>query len=360
MIHKENVIGFIDSDHLKTEFYGKIVHRPEIGLKFVKNENAAVIISPLNISFQREIVEQIHFYGYDDIMIFTLMSVKIALELLKFEDSKNNSDYTLLLDRELALQKRLVNNMECRLRFMEHLFNASLSKNVVFVYQSKKVASRTIAESVIESGVYGFHTHKLTNRGIGRGDIKEFIQQKQGRVISLVRDPVARQISLMWHYLGENYKEYVKRFGSLEDIENHFFTIPAVEDEFEWYISEMNSVLGINVYEYPFDRNRGYSIIEKEGITLLLIKVEQLFSLEKVIADFLQNDQFRINRKNSTGKKSWGYTYKNYLENVEIPLEFLKFYYEGNQYMNHFYTEEEIQIFYKYWSNLENRGNRIL
>lgn len=123
-------------------------------------------------------------------------------------------------------------------------------------------------------------------------------------VISLIREPVARQISLMWHYLGENPKEMMKRYGKFENIERRYFQIPNHEDEFEWYKKEMETVLGINVYEYSFDRDAGYSIIEKDGISLLLIKVEKLNSLEKVIADYLKEDDFKLCTLNLAKEKN--------------------------------------------------------
>ena len=142
----------------------------------------------------------------------------------------------------------------------------------------------------------------------------------------------------------------MRRYGKFENIERNYFQIPNCEDEFEWYKKEMETVLGINVYEYSFDRDAGYSIIEKDGISLLLIKVEKLNSLEKVIADFLKEDDFKLCNYNLAKEKNYRHAYNEYLREVKIPTGYMDYYYKDNPYMDHFYTKDEKQRFYDKWS----------
>lgn len=218
------------------------------------------------------------------------------------------------------------------------------AEKIVFVYSSQKTASSTVNASLRRAGIYSLQVHNFFNTNISDTDIKGFVQRKSGKVISLVRDPVARQISLMWHNIG---KIMGTEYGSFRNMEKEYFAIPNPRDEFEWYREEMESVLGLNVYDYPFDRELGYSIIKKEGVSVLLIKVEKLFALEKIIAEFLRADNYRLHSYNIGEKKIYKYAYKEYLSRVVIPEIYLEYYYHGNPYMEHFYTQEEIQNFYK-------------
>lgn len=168
-------------------------------------------------------------------------------------------------------------------------------------------------------------------------------------MISIVREPIARAISLLWHNWGAS-KGY-KNYNSLKEMENHFYAVPNEEDEFIWYMREFQNVLDINIYEYPFDKTRGYSIIEKNGISLLLLKMEKLNELDQIIGDFLEIENFKLEKYNMAENKSYKYAYQNYLENVKFPSDFFEYYYSDNKYMDYFYTEEEKNVFRERWKN---------
>lgn len=337
-------IEFIDTDPDKTgkRYLGKFVY-PLSRLQEINNsekDEYVIILSTIEKKAQEEMLSCSNAMEYT---VCTRYAIDLVMDTLTF--AKKTDKYSELLDR-LAWQEKIISNMEVRMQFLE----AERSEKAVFVYQSKKVASVTIEASVKSVGIYGVHVHNLMYRGMSLGYIRELVKRKGGKVISLVRDPVARQISLMWHMLGEKGKEYLEMYGSFENMEKFYYKIPNFDDEFEWYQREMEAVLGINVYDYPFDRDAGYALIEQDGISLLLIKVEKLNHLEKIIADFLNEDRFRLCNYNCAEEKKYRYAYANYLKEVNIPTEFLKYYYCNNSYMDHFYTEEEKHELYKKWS----------
>ena len=45
----------------------------------------------------------------------------------------------------------------------------------------------------------------------------------------------------------------------------------------------MKEVFGIDVFAYPFDAEKGYTLIKEGNIELLLMKMEKLSELENVI-----------------------------------------------------------------------------
>ena len=137
----------------------------------------------------------------------------------------------------------------------------------------------------------------------------------------------------------------------MEEIEHQIYNIPNREEEFEWYLKEFKNILDINIYEYPFDKEKGYSIIEKDGISLLLMKTERLNDLESVIGKFLGVEKFKLAEGNMAQNKKYKIAYQNYLQNVRIPQAFYNYYYCNNQYMDHFYTKEEKDVFYQKWKD---------
>ena len=68
---------------------------------------------------------------------------------------------------------------------------------------------------------------------------------------------------------------------------------------FEWFNVELKEPLGLDIYQYEFDKMRGYQIIEKDNIELLLIKLEKLDECSEVIGRFVGKDNFSIVKSNT-------------------------------------------------------------
>ena len=72
-------------------------------------------------------------------------------------------------------------------------------------------------------------------------------------------------------------------------------------------------------------------------------------TLEKVIGDFLEVENYKLVNTNTGKEKSYRYAYENYLEHVKIPRAFWEHYYSKNEYMDYFYTEAEKKMFFEHW-----------
>ena len=108
-------------------------------------------------------------------------------------------------------------------------------------------------------------------------------------------------------------------------------------------------MFGIDVFEYPFDKEKGYSIIKKDNIEVLLMKLEKLNGLEQIIGRFAGAPHFKLINANIGEKKQYAYLYKDVKDTMKIPREVFDFYYKGNPRMDHFYSEEEKAAFLKKW-----------
>lgn len=343
--HTEKV-EFVDTDCTKWGNYcGMVVHSPDEIL--ADKEKCAIVLSTDNLKVQNSILEQIKQMRLQELDIYTWYAVWSVLFFMD-ENSVSKSEYMSRVKKQNEIME--IKNKQ---RMLEQMITAQVVDKVVFVYQSKKVGSRAVALSADMAGVFGFHVHNFSFLEAKKNFIREMIKNISGKVISIVREPIARQISLLWQYWGTTGKDYFylvrENLNSLESIENRFFSIPNGEDEFEWYLGEFKDILDINVYEYSFDRERGYSIIEKNGISLLLLKMEKLNDLEGVIKEFIGIDEFELIHANTAAGKKYKYAYENYLDNVKIPYHFYKHYYCNNKYVDHFYSEEEKKNFYKKW-----------
>ncbi len=342
-------VCFVDSDKTKQgEYCGIPVYSPE---EFIEPEGEyAFVLSTDNLKVQESILEQIELMGIQSAEIYTWYAMQSVLAFMKNRDNLcNKSNIEVILDRLEAK----VDEISYAQIMQEQLFLASVTENPVFIYQSKKVGSVSVVNSARAAGIYGVHIHDFSFSKSRTYFLRDMIRKVSGKIISIVREPIARQVSLLWHSWGKFGGDFIieNKYKSLEEIEHQFYNIPNREDEFEWYLKEFKNILDINIYEYPFDKEKGYSIIEKDGISLLLMKTERLNDLESVIGKFLGVEKFKLAEGNMAQNKKYKIAYQNYLQNVRIPQAFYNYYYCNNQYMDHFYTKEEKDVFYQKWKD---------
>lgn len=347
---KTKEISFVDSNEDKLGVWNKIaVYSPKKIAEYSKEE-IAIVIPTDSETVQESIMRQIVSMEYQDIDIYTRYAIEAALCFSKkntgIDDEKD--DKYEFLTAKIEAQQGTINYLNNQYKMINQMLLAEITDRSVYVWQSKKVASTSIYVSARAAGVYGVHVHNFSWLDLPDCLVKNMIKTTSGKVISIVREPIARQISLLWSY-WKNGESFLKNYNSLEELERKFYSIPNEEDEFDWYHKEFMDILDVDVYDYPFDRELGYSIIEKDGISILLLKLEKLSSLEKVIGDFMGVADYKLVNTNTGKEKAYRYAYENYLEHVKIPLDFWNHYYSNNEYMDYFYTEDEKKKFYDRW-----------
>ena len=80
----------------------------------------------------------------------------------------------------------------------------------------------------------------------------------------------------------------------------------------------MKAQLDINIYDFPFP-SCGYTEIQKSNYRLLLMKSElEDFKKEELIKEYLNLDDFKIQRKNVGKDKEYGLIYQ-YFTNSFVP-----------------------------------------
>lgn len=116
------------------------------------------------------------------------------------------------------------------------------------------------------------------------------------------------------------------------------------------YKDHIEKVFNINVFNYPFDKDKGYSIIEKNNISIFIYRLDKLSGLEKKIKEFSGNNSFKLQKSNLAKEKRYALAYKQYLEKVKVKKEFFDDLI-CNDGMEHFYTKQECENYIKKWSS---------
>ncbi|MFO7942916.1 MAG: putative capsular polysaccharide synthesis family protein [Anaerolineales bacterium] len=260
--------------------------------------------------------------------------------------------------------KKLLNYLKLRL--------CTRLSSPVLIYQMGKVASTSVYMSLKESTNFDvFHTHRLNPENIAkvkeehlqRGDMppddtrglylyNRLIEprQKSTRIITLVREPVGRNISAFFQNL-ETFKcgEDAHNTLEIEELVRDFIYEYNHDVPLTWFDKELRVTTGTDVYRHPFPREKGYQVIDQPPFYVLVIR-HDLTDEEKesCIAEFLDLDSFHITRMNVSSSKEYSETYRVFLDSIQLPKDYVGRML-SSKYARHFYSPDERKTLYQRW-----------
>lgn len=208
--------------------------------------------------------------------------------------------------------------------------------------------------------------------------IKEVLQlmnQHEIKIISGVREPIERIVSQKWQrmdfpyscssdsniplIIDEHYENFITRLISYETLKTKLsrtkfdYTnggISYYADIADWFEDHIKKTFDINVFEYPFNKEKGYSIIKNKNISIFIYRLDKLSKLEKEIGEFVGNVTFTLTKSNVASEKKYVFAYKEYLKKVKIKKSFFDSL-TCSKGMTHFYTQEECEKYKNKWKD---------
>lgn len=251
----------------------------------------------------------------------------------------------------------------------------------LFVHQMGKVGSTTVVNSLLP---YLRHpkrvihqTHFLSPEGIafvegleiaGHGDwhrlpaktkrflIKSrvlgqvlrhgFLAQDTREVITLVREPVATNLSGFFHNADWWPPALIaqcrqRTSGWQEALLAHFLADYPHETPLRWFDMELKPIFGVDVYATPFSYEQGYQIYRSAQTHLLLLKLETLnTSAAEAFQMFMGIANFQLMKTNRAEDKWYADLYQDFTQNLMLPTTYLDTIYES-RYARHFYSTAE-------------------
>ena len=314
---------------------------------------------------------------HDDVEIHFYSSWAIDMAFYLHKDSclKNHSAVRSMFIQENNV--RYIELTKLALSFFRSIVTAT--KQTVWVLQAGKVGSSSIIQMLEAVSIPCIHLHGITfPDNVLRNEYKAIwenaidVHRKYGiKIVSVVREPISRDYSAFWEPFSERvnerirvtsiikpniqkmYDEYLSLIlsGNKACIERLGMSKPWVwGDEFEWFDQEIKETLGIDIYEYPFDKEKGYEVIEKDGISIFLFKLEKMDSSLSALGEFVGAEL--DNTQAYTAESKWlALAYSEFKKKVRIPISYVDHYYRNNRKMDHFYSEEEKEEFIKAWKD---------
>ncbi|MCG6869224.1 MAG: putative capsular polysaccharide synthesis family protein [Gammaproteobacteria bacterium] len=183
------------------------------------------------------------------------------------------------------------------------------------------------------------------------------------RVISLVRDPVARNLATFFEHI-----EVLSEDGDCWDLkswEYEFETRVCRDDQVRlidlfyekcrhetplvYFDREFRDVLGFDIFEFEFPVEQGYQISRGDNADFLVIRLEDLNRCAaQAFSEFLGVDGFQLINRNVGDGKEYAEIYDRFKRIIKLPSDYLDRMYDS-KFSRHFYTEVEIAEFRKRW-----------
>lgn len=234
--------------------------------------------------------------------------------------------------------------------------NTDLSNNRILVYQMGKVGSVSMQVSLRRLGFKTNHAHYLwmTHRGEYNtnkpGLVKNILKRdRQWTVVSLVREPIARNISAFFQRIEKYYPTY-KTWEYKPDMVDAFLDAYEQFWPLIWYDLEMLPLFQLDIYAHEFDHTKGYTIYKNANVNLLILRLEDMDRvIGQAFKEFVGLRGVKPALSNYTTNKSRvAQMYTDFKEKSRFPKEYLDWMYDS-RYAKYFYTQEELMNFRSRW-----------
>jgi len=233
----------------------------------------------------------------------------------------------------------------------------------ILIYTPGRVGSTGLYKTLDSLGQFVIHIHTLNAQEIHDKDqpgttvwaYQHVIQaKKEAKIITLVRDPVALIISDFFNKL--------KWLAGAKDAYNHLsvdelcdlFCTRYFDDgrhtiKLQWYETEFNSALNVDVYAHPFDVERGVGSFQQGLYDVLILRTETADRVKaQAVSEFLDIPHFEIQRVNQAEKRDYAEIYNAFKTQIALPKQHLDTIY-NSPYATQFFTEKERQSLRDKW-----------
>lgn len=177
-------------------------------------------------------------------------------------------------------------------------------------------------------------------------------------IVSLVRDPIARNVAAFFQNLQEYIPDWSERYAegklNAHEVQAVFMKVsPSFDDLDQFFDSQMKAIpaFGIDVYATPFPHDSGYTIFPGAAqASLLLIRLENMNQcIKNAIYEFLGFKDFTLHNTNVAVEKDYAPLYRAFKE-IPLPTEYVNRIYK-TQFARHFYSDAELEAFTRRWTH---------
>lgn len=314
-----------------------------------EKENILVQISS---EYDNEISKQLQRHNIDFI---TFSEWKHQIRVIKLSEFYQDNKDLKMIYYDLFKRQTIENDS---MKFLD-----KIAIDVNLVLSAPKTGNWTLRDALKKNSVDYVHIW----HDFGRIDerIQEIVKSKIQKIIIGIREPIAQNISYLYEFSGFFWdtEEYWDESNGVQRIFDNYIINKTNKKQCmneyvhtynysyliqDFFDEQLKKYFGIDIYQYPFDMEKGYQIYNIDNFEIFVYQLEKLNSLQEEIGNFFGINDFHINTRNSADEK-W---YKRYYDEAKKEIKLRKEYFEecySGKYIKHFYNDEDIEKFKKRW-----------
>lgn len=347
------------------QYKGKTVFSVDELIQYCNRNHDTVI--QIASSYENEIMDMLKEKNINaTILIQNDFHFFINSKKLDYLNKKNPSYRTMAIKDSANCRKYFARNLA-----WEQLDYYNLEKDVInIILSSPKTGSTTIFESCMASQdiidpVYISYTMKPFSK-----EYFDVLSGCQKRFISGIREPISQIISMFFYlWYTRNYMFdsldlfpdhtdcqywFNEHFAKEDKIDNAFEIFCEVMEfssgEIDFYEKDYSIMTGIDLLQYPFDKEKGYSIIKENNSEILVYRLDKLNELESTVGKYFGAKDFSLINSNCSDDRIYKSLYKKACDSIRMKRSFIESIY-NKKLVQWCYTEEEIEGFWKKWKD---------
>lgn len=243
-------------------------------------------------------------------------------------------------------------------RYLELNLNLFVRHRVpTIVYSMGRSGSTGLFNSLCARGEFVVFTHTLRRDKLRMQllpNAPQWVERhviapgRNARIISLVRNPVECMVSAFGSKVTAR-RDPIEGYAhvSAEELSSQFttgyFEKQRHLEKLNWFDTEFRAALGIDVYQYPFDKEDGYTRFQADPYDVLILHTD-LHDDRKaaLVAEFLGLTGLEIGRARVRERQASGELYKVFRDRVTVPMPYLDAIVES-RYAQHFFTRDTLE-----------------
>lgn len=179
-------------------------------------------------------------------------------------------------------------------------------------------------------------------------------------IVTGTREPIDRAVSALFQTIHWEYQHLIEPDGSI-NVERtlEFIHRTICEKKYPawkactWFDEEIKSVLKVDVYNYPFDEEKGFSLVENSKFRILILRRESFSRGFENGIPALLGRSVAMKRANRAESKQYSNAYRQVKRQLTLPKHTLDEYYT-TKYVRHFYDSGEIDSYRTRWSSAQS------